>query len=256
MSDAANVRVERRDGLGQITLDRPPLNVVTTEMLLTLARAFAELGADDSLRVVVLTAAGEQFSAGVDIGDHTPERVPAMLAALQRCFDAIDNLPQPLVAAVDGAALGGGCEMVLAADLCFASTRSSFALPEIKLGHFAPPASVLLPRKIGSRRALDLLLTGRTVEAAEALQLGLVNALLPEADYPEALRNRLAQLLDRPGAALRLTKRAVREGCEGSCAEALRRVARLYGGELMRTRDAREGVEAFLARRAPRWQHR
>ena len=170
----SGIRVTHQGLVARITLDRPPLNVLTTAMMLGMAQALDEAAASPHVRVVRLDAVGRAFCAGVDVGEHMGEALAPMMDALTRLFDAFERCPLPVVAVVQAAALGGGCEVVLGADLCVASERATFGQPEIKLGVFAPPASVLLPRAVGERRALGLLLTGDTFSAAEAHGWGLV----------------------------------------------------------------------------------
>lgn len=253
--DALGVRVDRRDGLLTLTLDRPPVNVVTTAMLHALADALA-IADDPDVRVVRLDAEGRAFSAGVAVEDHVDERVAAMTEALGRTFDAFERVPCPTVAVVRGAALGGGFELALATDLCVAARSATFGLPEIRLGVFAPPASVLLPRKIGERAALGLLLTGETIPAERAAGLGIVQAVLPDDDFDAAARAWCERLLALSGVALRHAKRAVTTARGLATGDAHRATLEAYLDGVMRTEDAHEGLAAFLEKRTPVWRHR
>lgn len=250
------VRLSIDGPLARITLDRPPLNVLTIAMLDDLSAHLERVAGDRAVRVVRLDAVGKVFSAGVDVADHVGDKVRAMMDCLVRLFDAFDRVPQPVVAAVHGAALGGGCEVALGADLRWASERASFGQPEIRLGLFAPPASVLLPRLIGEGRALQILLTGETVPAGEAERAGLVQAVIDEDRYEEEIDARFARLLELSGEALRQAKRAVRAARHLGAGEAHRELHRIYLDELMRTEDAAEGLASFLEKRKPSWSHR
>jgi cyclohexa-1,5-dienecarbonyl-CoA hydratase len=241
--------------LARITLDRPPLNVLTTAMLSALADALARAGADPAVRVVRLDAAGKAFSAGVDVADHVGERIGPMMDALARLFETFEATATPIACVVQGAALGGGMEVVLGADLCWASDRASFGQPEIRLGLFAPPASVLLPRLVGERRAAELLLTGETVGAEEARAIGLVHRVFPHDDLAREAAARIGKLLELSGAALRQAKAAQRLARGRTVADGLRAVDRQYRDELMRTADAHEGLAAFREKRPARWKH-
>ena len=252
MSEPVRLAVE--DGLVRITIDRPPLNVLTIAMLDSLAEALDRAARTRGVRLVRIGAEGKAFSAGVDVGDHVGDKVPLMMAALTRLFDAFERISLPTVAVVQGAALGGGCEVALGADLCVAAERASFGQPEIRLGLFAPPASVLMPRLLGERRALGLLLTGATISASEAERIGLVNRVFPDDGFEAQVDAWFAGLLAYSGTALALAKRAVREGRTGTIAEARSRVDRLYLDELMHTADAQEGLAAFLEKRKPVWR--
>jgi cyclohexa-1,5-dienecarbonyl-CoA hydratase len=242
--------------LATLTIDRPPLNVLTTEMLLALAEGLEQLSQDAAVRLVRLDARGRVFSAGVDIADHIGDRVRPMMRALERLFDAFASVPIPTVSVVQGAALGGGCELVLGTDLCLASDRAIFGQPEIKLGVFAPPASVLLPRRVGRRRAMEMLLTGEPIDADEARRIGLVNRLFPADRFEQEVERWQQGLLALSGTALRHAKRAVDQAERLATAEAHRRIARQYEDELMRTADAEEGLRAYIEKRTPVWKHR
>jgi cyclohexa-1,5-dienecarbonyl-CoA hydratase len=253
---AGFVRTEVASGLARITLDRPPVNVLTTAMMRDLAAGLRRVAADDDVRVVRIDAAGRAFSAGVDVGDHLGELLPAMMDALRDVFEAFDLVPQPVVAVVDGAALGGGLEVVLGCDLVVASERALFGQPEIKLGVFAPPASVLLPRRIGLGPATGLLLTGESVGAAEARRLGLVNELFAVDGFDAQATAWIHKLLALSGAALRHAKRAIKESFGASVGLAHARVHDLYMRELMATEDAHEGLRSFVEKRPAVWKHR
>lgn len=254
MSDA--VRTEESDGLLHITLDRPPLNVLTTAMLERLAEVFAKAVGSTEIRVIRLDAVGKAFSAGVDVGDHEGEKVQTMMAALERLFVTLEQVRAPIVSVVQGAALGGGCELILGTDLCLAARSAKFGQPEIRLGLFAPPATVLLPRLVGERVATDLLLTGRTLSADEARELGLVSRVVEDAELEGETKALIDTLLGYSGAALGHAKEAIRLSRGGSTAEAHTRINELYLEELMNTEDAHEGLRAFMEKRAAVWSHR
>jgi cyclohexa-1,5-dienecarbonyl-CoA hydratase len=176
--------------------------------------------------------------------------------ALAQLFTAFDAVPQPIVAVVQGAALGGGLELLLGCDLVLASETATFGQPEIKLGVFAPPATVLLPRLIGARAATRLLLTGESFDARAAERLGLVHEVVAAGGLEEAAAARVGALLALSGAALRHAKRAIREARDAPVAEAHARLHALYLGSLMSTEDAHEGLRSFMEKRPPAWKHR
>ena len=249
------LRVATEGAVLRLTLDRPPLNVLTTAMMNGMAGALEAAAASAEIRVVRLDAAGKAFCAGVDVGEHVGDLLAPMMDALARLFAAFERCPLPVVSVVQGAALGGGCEVVLGSDLCVASERAVFGQPEIKLGVFAPPASVLLPRAIGERRALALLLTGESFSAADAKSYGLVHAVAPPERLEEAASAVVSGLAALSGTALRLAKEAVRAARGLSVTEGHETVSALYMDRLMATRDAQEGLAAFLEKRAPEWAH-
>ncbi len=252
---AGAIHLEIGAPAARVVLDRPPLNILTVEALRELDRALRRASESPGVRLVRLEARGKVFSAGVDVADHVGDALPAMMEALSTLFETFEAIPQPTVALVHGAALGGGCELALGTDLCLASERASFGQPEIRLGVFAPPASVLLPRIAGERRALGLLLSGETIQASEAERYGIVNRVFPEGSFEADAEAWLGRLLELSGSALKLAKRAVR-ACRGlPLGEARTLANRIYVEELMRTRDAHEGLRAFLEKRAPSWAH-
>jgi cyclohexa-1,5-dienecarbonyl-CoA hydratase len=253
---STTIRLEFGSGLARITLDRPPVNVFTTEMMRDLAAALRRVAADETIHVIRLDAAGKVFSAGVDVGDHLGDRLPSMMAALSDLFVAFEEVPQPVVAVVAGAALGGGLEVVLGCDLVVAAEKATFGQPEIKLGVFAPPATVLLPRRIGPGPATAMLLTGESVSADEARRLGLVNAVFPEPEFDAAATAWIGRLLALSGAALRRAKRALRESSRLPVGEAHVRLHDIYMNDLMATEDAHEGLRSFVEKRPAVWRHR
>jgi len=246
-----SIRTEERAGALWVTIDRQPVNVLDIPTIRALARALAPLPGRRDLKVVVLRSAlGGTFSAGVDVKDHTRERVLEMLEAFHAVFRQIDRLPQATVAAVDGRCLGGGCELAAFCDFLLATKHSLFGQPEIDVGCFPPVAAALLPRIVG-RAALDMVLTGRPHTAEEALHIGLVSRIV--SDLPRETEELVACLASKSGAVLALARRAVRDGGSGSFADALTRAETLYRDQLIPTTDMEEGVRAFLEKRKPRW---
>jgi cyclohexa-1,5-dienecarbonyl-CoA hydratase len=244
-------------GVYRITLARPPLNVVTTAMLEELADAFGAAAAQPGAKVVLLTGDGDRaFCAGVDVADHTAECVDAMMAAFQRAVLGARECELPVVAAVNGAALGGGLELALACDIVLARAGTLLGQPEIRLGVFPPAAAALLPRIVGPQHALDLILTGRLVRADEALALGLVTRVLPTDGFGDAVQAYLETMTAHSAPVLRLARRAVVEGLALPIADAVRHADRIYLEELMQLHDPHEGLAAFAAKREPAWRDR
>jgi len=249
----AGVELVIRDRVAHVVLDRPPLNVVDLGMAGALAAVFDGLARERALAAVVLEARGRAFSAGVDVRDHLPDRGAAMIRAFDRACLALFALEPPVVATVTGAALGGGCELLLACDLVNAGEAATFGFPEIALGVFPPVAAVALGARIGAARAADLVLTGRTIAAAEAERIGLVSRVVPEAGVAAARDEVLARFRSLSPAALRAAKRALALGRPPALAEAVAAAERLYFEERLEAADAIEGLNAFLAKRAPAW---
>jgi len=253
MSDAL-VRVDREGGLERITLDRPPLNILDVPMLEALDAALARVAEDSGVTAVLLTGAGKAFCAGVSVADHTADRVEGMIRSFHGVIDRLLRLECPVIAAVNGAALGGGCELAVSCDVVLVKEGARLGQPEIKLGVFPPAAAVLLPRLVGRQRAMDLVLSGRTFGAGEAVSLGLAARAIPADEFDDAVEKYASEIASLSRPVLRLAKRAVHEGASGAAVDAMRSVERIYLEELMALQDAHEGLAAFMEKRAPAWK--
>lgn len=246
--------IERSNGIWRLTLAHPPLNILDLEGMGGLSVALDEAARDGEAKVLLLTGRGRAFCAGVDVADHTAERSDEMLCAFHDVVERLLSLEMPVVAAVNGPALGGGCELVLAADVVLGKEGATLGQPEIRLALFPPAAVVLLPRLVGRQAALDLLLSGRTVETAEARELGLVSQVFSEDGFDEAVEEYVKHLASLSRPVLRLTKRAVRASAGLSPAEGLRAAESIYRDELMALHDPHEGLAAFMEKRTPVWR--
>jgi cyclohexa-1,5-dienecarbonyl-CoA hydratase len=253
-----HIRFDVSDGVARLTLNKPPLNVLNIAMMREINSALEGLGDDPSVKVLVFEAAegSKAFSAGVDVSEHTADMVEEMIEVFHRIFRLLDGLEAPTVAVVGGAALGGGCELVLFCDMVIASEKASFGQPEIQVGVLPPIAVVALPEIVGPKKALEMVLTGDRIRAAEAERLGLVNRVVPPEELQAAADEFVGKLAKLSGAVLRLTKRAVRLGSAGDFIEGLAAVEELYLGLLMAAEDAHEGLAAFMEKRSPVWKDR
>ena len=250
-----HIRVQETAEVLRVTLDRPPLNVLNIAMMEEMHAAIERARQLPHLRALVFDAAGKAFSAGVEVGEHMGDLMPKMLEAFHRIFHLLGECDRPTIAVVQGAALGGGCELAAFCDLVLASEGAKFGQPEIKVGVFPPVAAVVFPRLMGWHKAMELLLTGDSLDAATALQFGLVNRVVPADQLEGALQSLLASLREKSGLVLGMTKRALLAGAPDFAA-CLHRVEELYGVRLMRTHDATEGLQAFLDKRKPAWEDR
>lgn len=252
----AGYRLEVRDRVATLTLNQPPLNVLDTRTLAGMTTGLGELSGRSDIGVLVVAGQGKAFSAGVDVGEHRPETVRPMIRSFHGFCRALLDFPRPTVARVHGAALGGGCEVVLCCDLAVAGESARLGQPEVTLGVLPPVAAVLLPRIAGSRAAAETLMWGEILTAEAAMRLGLVTEVVPDAgldDRVAVLAGRAARL---SASTLRLARRMLRRGAEGSLDQAFRAVEEIYLDELMKTDDALEGLASFRERRAPEWRHR
>jgi enoyl-CoA hydratase len=254
-----NLLIEKKDAVAVVTVNRPKkLNALNARTLDELDDAFSSLASDGQVKGVVITGAGEKaFVAGADIEELSGLDSEAARAASergQRVFGRIEWLGKPVVAAVNGFALGGGCELALACHVRVASENASFGTPEVKLGLMCGYGGTQrLPRLIGPGRALEMLLTGERVKADEALRMGLVNKVVPlESLLPEAQTLLRCMVANAP-LGLKATLEAVHGGLDRPLAEALEGEATLFG-ELSASADAAEGTRAFLEKRAPRFE--
>jgi cyclohexa-1,5-dienecarbonyl-CoA hydratase len=249
------ILIEKQERVISLTWDRPPLNVLDVALLRELGDALADC-ATASADVVILRGAGQRaFSAGVDIRDHTVEKVPEMLEVVHGIIRKLLALPQVTVAAVRGLCLGGGCEVASSCDFVVATEASNFATPEIFVGCYPPVALARFTNLIGYHRAAEMILTGRRISAREAHGIGLINRICAEDDLDTALDLLIQELLGKSGAVLRLTLKGLRELSLQGFEQALQRSEEIYCGELLRTADVEEGIKAFLEKRAPRWRH-
>ena len=249
------INVETKNGASTLTLNRAPLNVLDIAALSGLESTLTELSRDKNIRVLILRAEGKMFSAGVDVADHTPDKVGEMIPLFNRTCRLLANFPTPTLAVVHGHALGGGCELVLCCDLAVMTDKAKIGQPEIQLAAFAPIAAMRLPLMVGYRAAADMLLTGRTLTSDEALKIGLVNAVVPADGLEQWVQEKVAQLSNLSRVALTITKRALQSGF-GAWDLSASELERLYLDELMKTEDAREGLAAFMEKRAAVWKHK
>jgi cyclohexa-1,5-dienecarbonyl-CoA hydratase len=260
MNDAPlKVWLEQRGGnegaLLRLRLARPKANLIDTEMIGALFVALETHRDNPGLLAALLDHQGPHFSFGASVEEHLPERCEAMLRQLHSLLHEMLGWPRPILVAVRGQCLGGALELAAAGSLIFAAPDAQLGQPEIKLGVFAPAASVLLPLRIGQARAEDLLLSGRSISAAQAAAWGLVSEA---ADDPAAaaLAYFDKHLSARSAASLGLAVRAAREPFAQLARARLDDVEALYLEQLMATRDAHEGLNAFIGKRQPKWEHR
>lgn len=237
-----------------LTLDRPPLNVMNIEMMEQINEALLQLRGRKELKVLLVRGRGKAFCAGVDIGDHTKDKVSRMIQVFHRIFESIRLLDLIAVAAVDGRALGGGFELAIGCNLVVASASARFGLPEIKVGVFPPLACVVLPRAAPRRKAMEWILTGEEITAQELQAYGLVNRIFPDATFEADLEAFIGLLTSKSGPVLHLAKRAQTESYYAAYEEALYKAENLYLRELMALHDAQEGIQAFLEKREPKWR--
>ena len=258
MANYQHIKFHIDDRVGRITFARPPVNIFNIAMMREINDALNHCSRERDLVAIVFDAASDcrAFSAGVAVEEHVEETIFQMLDSFHAIFRSLEQIGRPTIAVVDGAALGGGCELVTACDIAIASDRARFGQPEIKLGVFPPVAALLLPQVVGDKRAREMILTGELIEAAEADRVGLINYLVP-ADQLEPKTNEiLSKLRNLSAVALEHTKRAIDAGQGTSLDATLKTIEDMYLHELMKTHDATEGINAFMQKRKPVWRNR
>jgi enoyl-CoA hydratase len=254
-----NLKLETRDGVAVLTVNRPEkLNALNDQTMEELDAAFSKLGEDPEVRGVILTGAGEKaFVAGADISElatQSPVSGQERSRRGQRILDKIENLGKPVVAAVNGFALGGGCELALACHVRIAAEGARLGTPEVKLGIMCGYAGTQrLPRLVGKGRALEILLTGEPVDAQEAQRIGLVNRVVPKDRLLAESEALLRKMLANGPVSLRFTMKAVSAGLEMPLEQAQYLEATLFG-LICTTADMKEGTRAFLEKRAAKFQ--
>src|SRR3989440_2935718 len=229
-----SIRFNIVDRVARITFARPPLNVFNIAMMNEIGEALNECVSRRDVVAIVFDAVRDAraFSAGVAVEEHVPETIFQMLDSFHSIFRTLAQIAKPTIAVVDGAALGGGCELVAACDIVIASERARFGQPEIKLGVFPPVAAILLPRIIGEKRARELILTGEMIDAGEAGRLGLCNHVVPGAQLEGKLLEVLAKLRELSGTSLSYARQALDHGRGRSIEAALNEQENIYLNEL------------------------
>lgn len=246
------------DRVAHITFARPPLNILTIAMMKEIADAIGQVGQSSDSCAIVFAASqsSHAFCAGVSIEEHKPETVYQMIDGFHSIFRALNAVSKPVIALIGGTALGGGCEIAAFADIVIATTSARFGQPEIKLGVFPPVAAFVLPRVIGEKRARELILTGELLTAEAAHSMGLVNHVVAENSLEAKSEELLAVFRQMSVPALEMARRAMVQTWGLGFDEALKRSEDIYLNELMSFKDPHEGVEAFIAKRPPRWKHK
>lgn len=252
------VNMIKDEDVGIITIHNPPQNVLSAEVIEGLLKCTKEVNDNPGYRALVLTGAGSKtFSAGADINallEMITDSLPFL--KIPEIFSALEQLPIPTIAALDGHAMGGGLEMALTLDIRIASENILLGLPEIKLGIFpAGGGTQRLPRLIGKPRAKEMIFSGELIKAEEAMRIGLINRIVPEGEALSASITLAKQLAKGAGTAMRIIKEAIDKGMELSLEDGLKLEAELFK-KVLQTEDAREGIQAFLERKKITFKHR
>lgn len=251
-----HITIDFKANVAWLTMKRPPYNVLTYDMMDEIGRAIGSLSEQPTVRALVIQAAKDctAFSAGMAVEDSRPERAYQTLEAFQNVFNAMVDISKPVVAVVNGPAIGAGCELAALADMIVATPKARFAQPEIKIGVYPPLASVILPHAIGHKRALEMILTGEPLSAQDAARLGLVNRLVAEDQLDAEVAKVLAKITEQSAPVLEMAKKVLYETIGVPINQALRRSADIYLNQLMDLSDAQEGLRAAVEKRKPVWK--
>ena len=235
-------------------LDRAPANLLSIDMIEEVGEAMLSLRGKRWLDVLVIRGANATFSDGLDLNEHSPQRVQRVLQVFARFFETIRMMDVISIAAVEGRAWGAGFELALGCNLIVASEMASFALPQVKHGLFPSVATAILPRIAPRRRAMEWILTGSQISARRLEHDGVVNRVLPAERFDEPLAAFVAEIASKSGPVLQLAKRAQFESYYSSFPDALQSIQAMYLRELMQLEDAQEGVSAAQEGREPVWK--
>ncbi|RJP77191.1 MAG: hypothetical protein C4524_08690 [Candidatus Zixiibacteriota bacterium] len=250
------IRYDYTDGVARIVLANPPHNAMTTTMLREIHEHLDPFRDDPDLKLVVISADGEDFSAGLHPQELQPGTVVEVLTEFNTVAERLQQLMVPSLALVQGAAFGGGCELALFCDLVLAEDSARFGVTEVQIGLFAPTAAIILPQLIGRNRALEMLLTGDVITAEEATRRGLINRVVPAQRFHAEADRLIARIASHSAAALRFNHRAVDEVRLMPFEKAIRHLEDMFLNQAMISEDAREGLEAHVTGRLPRWKNR
>lgn len=256
MAEPEFLKVEKDDQVARIILDRPKHNVLDIPMMNELNAELEKIAADDDLKCVVITGEGKSFCAGVEVADHKPDNVDLMVSTFNRIFELINMIDIPIIAAVNGACLGGGMELAIACDIVIASEKAILGQPEIKLGFFPPYAALRLPELVGVAKAIEIVTTGQNYSAQESKDLGFVSQVASVDGFDEAVEKTIKQIVMASPLIIRLNKRAVKRHIGTSFFQGVDLISNYFLKTMMKTEDTLEGIASFEERRRPVWKNK
>ncbi len=252
-----NIALEAKENMAVLTINRPPMNILNIATMEEMNDAFCTISHNKDVKVLIITSKGEKaFSAGVDVSEHTEDKVERMLHVFHDIFRNLVKLDQVTVAATKGFTLGGGCEVAIFCDLIFAADNLKIGQPEIQLSAIPPIALLIMPRLLGLKKASELLLSGKIIDASKAEQIGLVNRVVPLDSFDSELETFIQPFTELSLIGLKYSKKGIQLGLEKSFLEGLEEIEKMYLEELMASEDAHEGLKAFMEKRKPVWKNK
>jgi cyclohexa-1,5-dienecarbonyl-CoA hydratase len=255
-SDFQFVKLQISGGVARMTLSRPEHNLLNEAFLREISDGISHVAERQDVKLIVLDSACKVFCGGIDVGEYTSERVFQMLDAFHAVFSGMIETSKPVLSVVNGPAIGGGAELAAFGDLVIATPKARFAQPEITIGVFPPLASTILPFLVGPKVALELVLLGEPVSAERALELGIVNRLVPETQLEATVKDMIARLTSHSGPVLTMAKKAILGGMGLSLRDGLKNSMNIFLNELYRLEDSQEGLRALVEKRKPNWKNR
>jgi cyclohexa-1,5-dienecarbonyl-CoA hydratase len=251
-----SILVDSAQGITRITLNRPPANVLSVDMMQEFATAIESLEYQKDVKLVTFFATGKYFSAGFELTDHLGDRGYLMLESFRRIFEALGKLDKATLAVVQGPALGAGCILAAGSDIVLAAQSAKLGHPEIRGGVFNTVAAALLPRIVGRKRAFELLMMGTSLSAADAERIGLVTRAVPDDRMDAEVAAVVQRFQESSAPIVQLARRAIVGGQDLPYEEAVRHAEDVYLNQLLATQDVEEGLRAVAEKRKPVWKDR
>lgn len=242
--------------IARMVMNHAPVNVLTVPMMKEMAEAIESLNGRNDVKAILLTSSQKAFCAGISLEDSKSDRVFQTLDAFNNIFQAMLEISKPVIAVVNGQAVGAGSELVAFADLVIATPNARFAQPEVKLGVFPPFAAVMLPALIGPKKTYELILTGEAMTAEDAHQIGFVNKVVPEAELSKHVEAIVAKIGNFSGPVLEMTKKVITSSLGLPLRDAMKKSHDIYLNQLMALEDVQEGLRAVIEKRQPVWKNK